>query len=322
MWKVLKFFQKNLVWSIPLFLVMGLIFGYFFEAQFLKVLITPLTIIMVYPMMVSMNMKALLNKGEGKVQFVAIIINFLVIPLIGYTLGRIFFPDLPLAALGLLLMSILPTSGMTISWTGFAKGNVSAAVKMTIIGLIIGALITPIYIKLLMSTVVSISMWKIFSQILFIVFIPLVAGFLTQIILKKRFGVEKFDKSIKPKFPLISTLGVFGVVFVSMALKSKTILADPLVLIKYIIPLIVIYAVNFLISTIIGNVLFDKKQAIALVYGTVMRNLSIALAIAVGIFAEKGSEIALVIALAYIIQVQAAAWYVKFADRIFKSKKW
>ena len=161
-----------------------------------------------------------------------------------------------------------------------------------------------------------------FSQILFIVFIPLVAGFLTQIILKKRFGVEKFDKSIKPKFPLISTLGVFGVVFVSMALKSKTILADPLVLIKYIIPLIVIYAVNFLISTIIGKVLFDKKQAIALVYGTVMRNLSIALAIAVGIFAEKGSEIALVIALAYIIQVQAAVWYVKFADRIFKSKKW
>ena len=164
MWKVLKFFQKNLVWSIPLFIVLGLIFGYFFEAQFLKVLITPLTIIMVYPMMVSMNMKALLNKGEGKVQFVAIIINFLVIPLIGYTLGRIFFPDLPLAALGLLLMSILPTSGMTISWTGFAKGNVSAAVKMTIIGLIIGALITPIYIKLLMSTVVSISMWKIFLK--------------------------------------------------------------------------------------------------------------------------------------------------------------
>ena len=41
MWKVLKFFQKNLVWSIPLFIVLGLIFGYFFEAQFLKVLITP-----------------------------------------------------------------------------------------------------------------------------------------------------------------------------------------------------------------------------------------------------------------------------------------
>ena len=35
----------------------------------------------------------------------------------------------------LLLAGLVPTSGMTISWTGFAKGNVAAAVKMTVIGL-------------------------------------------------------------------------------------------------------------------------------------------------------------------------------------------
>ena len=38
-------------------------------------------------------------------------------------------------ALGLLMAGLVPTSGMTISWTGFAKGNVAAAVKMTVIGL-------------------------------------------------------------------------------------------------------------------------------------------------------------------------------------------
>jgi predicted Na+-dependent transporter len=49
-----------------------------------------------------------------------------------------------------------------------------------------------------------------------------------------------------------------------------------------------------------------------------MRNLSIALAIAMTAFGkEQGSEIALIIAMAYIIQVQAAAWYVRFTDRIF-----
>ncbi len=48
-----------------------------------------------------------------------------------------------------------------------------------------------------------------------------------------------------------------------------------------------------------------------------MRNLSIALAIAMTAFAEKGSEIAIIIAMAYIIQVQAAAWYVKLSDKIF-----
>jgi predicted Na+-dependent transporter len=48
-----------------------------------------------------------------------------------------------------------------------------------------------------------------------------------------------------------------------------------------------------------------------------MRNLSIALAIAMTAFSEKGSEIAIILALAYIVQVQSAAWYVKFTDSIF-----
>jgi predicted Na+-dependent transporter len=45
-----------------------------------------------------------------------------------------------------------------------------------------------------------------------------------------------------------------------------------------------------------------------------MRNLSIALGIAV---AQFGPEAALVLALAYIVQVQSAAWYVKATDRVF-----
>jgi ACR3 family arsenite transporter len=82
--------------------------------------------------------------------------------------------------------------------------------------------------------------------------------------------------------------------------------------------LLIFYMINFLISTIVAKFFFDRANGIALVYGTVMRNLSIALAIALSVFKENGSEIALIIALAYIIQVQSAAWYVKFTDIIFK----
>jgi predicted Na+-dependent transporter len=60
-----------------------------------------------------------------------------------------------------------------------------------------------------------------------------------------------------------------------------------------------------------------RGEAIALVYGTVMRNLSIALAVAINAFGSQGSEAALVVALAYIIQVQSAAWYVRLTDRVF-----
>ena len=52
-----------------------------------------------------------------------------------------------------------------------------------------------------------------------------------------------------------------------------------------------------------------------------MRNLSIALAIAINAFGPTGSDAALVIAVAYIIQVQSAAWFVRLTTIIFGSEK-
>lgn len=318
MWKLLSKLKKNLIWSIPLFMVLGLIFGYQFDASFLKSAIIPFTFLMVYPMMVTLNIKELFKKGDVKLQLTAQILNFVFIPFLGLIIAKLFFPDSPLLVLGVLLASLLPTSGMTISWTGFAKGNVPAAVKMTVIGLIAGSLLTPIYLKILMGTVVKVSLLSVTKQILFIVFLPMIAGYLTQTFLIKKYGKEKYQEDIKPKFPIISTLGVLGIVFISMALKSKGILSNPIVLFYYLLPLILIYSINFLVSTVVGKLFFKGKDAIALVYGTVMRNLSIALAIAMTVFGEQGSEIALIIAMGYIIQVQAAAWYVRFTGKIFK----
>ncbi|MEM6432519.1 MAG: bile acid:sodium symporter [Cyanobacteria bacterium P01_D01_bin.115] len=318
MWKVLGFIQKNLVWSIPAFMVAGIIVGALTNPVSLKSLIIPLTFLMVYPMMINLQIQKVLSGGDTKVQLVTQLINFAVVPFFALAMGRLFFGDRPLVALGLLLASLLPTSGMTISWTGFAKGNLSAAIKMTVIGLILGSIATPFYAKWLMGTVVEIPLASIFKQIIIIVFLPMILGFVTRIALIQAVGADKYNKNLKQKFPAFSTIGVLGIVFVAMALKAKDILANPLVLLSFLIPLAILYAGNFLLSTLVGKFFFARGDAVALVYGTVMRNLSIALAIAMTAFGnEQGSEIALIIAMAYIIQVQAAAWYVRFTDRIF-----
>jgi ACR3 family arsenite efflux pump ArsB len=111
---------------------------------------------------------------------------------------------------------------------------------------------------------------------------------------------------------------VLGIVFVAMALQARFIISQPFVLVQMLIPLLLLYGINFALSTVVAKQLFTRGDGIALVYGTVMRNLSIALALAMTAFGkEQGAQIALIIALAYIVQVQAAAWYVKFSDRLF-----
>lgn len=319
MWNTLMVLQQKLTWSIPLFMLAGLAYGYLFEASDLRFLILPLTFVMVYPMMVTLNLQKLFTRGNTKLQGAALLINFVLMPFIGYTMGRIFFADRPMIILGLLLTSLLPTSGMTISWTGMAKGDVSSAVKMTVIGLITGSLLTPLYLKVLMGAIIDIPMLEVFRQIITVVFLPMFFGYLTQWYLINRYGQEEFQNNYKKKFPALSTLGVLAIVFVAMSLRAKTILSNPADLLYLLLPLLLLYVVNFTLSTVIGKAFFNRGEAIALVYGTVMRNLSIALAIAMAVFGQQGAEIALVIALAYIIQVQSAAWYVKLNNQIFGS---
>ncbi|MEO1003285.1 MAG: bile acid:sodium symporter [Cyanobacteria bacterium J06638_7] len=317
MMEVLFALQKRLVWAVPAAMVLGLLWGALLPAGWLVSLVIPLTFLMVYPMLVDLRLPLLFGGRDLRLQLTAQAINFLVIPFVAYLIGRWFFPSQPLVALGLLLAALLPTSGMTISWTGFANGNLEAAVRMTVVGLVLGSLATPFYAKALLGAVVEVPMAKVFQQILIIVFLPLLLGQLTRVLLIARRGEDHYRKVLRPRFPPFSTLGVIGIVFVAMALKADLIVGQPLLLVRMLIPLLLLYAINFVLSTLVGQRLFPRGDGIALVYGTVMRNLSIALALAMTAFGKEGSEIALIIALAYIVQVQAAAWYVKFSDRLF-----
>ncbi|NEO26775.1 MAG: arsenic resistance protein [Kamptonema sp. SIO4C4] len=321
MWNLLFSLKKNLIWSIPAFMIAGILFGYFFDPSFLKALVIPLTFLMVYPMMINLQVNKVFSGGDYPVQLVTQLINFAIIPFLAFGLGLVFFQGQPLIQLGLLLTALLPTSGMTISWTGFAKGNINAAIKMTVIGLILGSLATPFYAKWLMGTAIEIPLGDIFKQIVIIVLLPMILGIATKQAVIWQWGKDRYEKNLKKKFPAFSTLGVLGIVFVAMALKAKNIFENPAFILSLFVPLLIIYAVNFTLSTVVGKILFNRDNAIALVYGTVMRNLSIALAIAMTVFGEQGAEIALIIAMAYIIQVQSAAWYVKFTDKIFGEAK-
>lgn len=321
MWKVLSLLQKNLVWSIPLSMACGLLYGYLFNASSLKQFIIPVTFIMVYPMMATLNVKSVFKGHDYKLQIVTQLINFLLIPIAAYYVGKLFFGGGPekyrLWAVGLFLIGVLPTSGMTISWTGFAKGNKEAAIKMVVFGLVIGSAAAPVYTKIFMGATVDVDMLHMFQQIAIFVFVPFFAGLATQAYMKKKHGEKQWNQKFKPKFPPISALGVVLIAFVAMSLKAKHIIANPGDILTILLPLAVFYLTSYVFLSVVGKLFFKREDAIAMVFGVVMRDLSIALAIAMTAFGKQGITIALLIALAYVIQIQSAAWYVRFVDTIF-----
>jgi predicted Na+-dependent transporter len=145
-------------------------------------------------MLVDLRLPLLFSGRENRVQLAAQAINFLVIPFVALLIGRCFVPAEPLLMLGLLLAALLPTSGMTISWTGFAKGNLEAAVQMTVVGLVLGSLATPFYAQWLLGAVVQVPMLQVFRQIVLIVVLPLLLGQLTRMLLIARRGRDHYQK--------------------------------------------------------------------------------------------------------------------------------
>lgn len=71
MWKLLIKINKNLVYAIPAMMIAGLLFGGITDHSIvavMKSLIIPLTFLMVYPMMVTLNIKHLQQGLQPKIQ--------------------------------------------------------------------------------------------------------------------------------------------------------------------------------------------------------------------------------------------------------------
>lgn len=304
--KMFMYPSKNLLFSIPLVLIVGFLSGIIFDTGFLRPYILLMTVLMIYPTMIGIHFKETFSRQHGKVLLYAHLINFLLIPFIAYFIGVSVLSENPNYIAGLVLAALLPTSGMTISWTVLYHGNIPAAVKLTVTGLLLGALLTPWYLLLLVGQIVPVDILDTFKTIFYVIIIPLVAGNISYNLLLRYYTTDEFKTKIKPMLPAASVWVLLAIIFTSISLKSKIILANPQVLVTSLIALFIFYALNFLISTIAARLFLEPKDGISLIYGTVMRNLSLALGLAITNF---GPDAALIITLAFIIQVQGAAWY-------------
>jgi arsenite transporter len=304
---------RHLVVLVPAAMLLGFVAGRVADLSGLKVLVLPMTVLMVYPMMIGFRPGEAFTRTDGRAIGMAMALNFLVLPAIAWVLAGVFFDGEPGLFVGMVLAGLFPTSGMTISWTGFAKGNVRAAVKMTVIGLLLASLLAPVYLLLLAGRVVRVDLWGVLGTVLFVVVVPMVAGWVTRVGLTRRLGVVGYQR-VAPAFPGLSTIGVLGIVFIAIALKAPMIADRPGLLARIAVPIVAFYLINYLVAIAVGRFAVGRGDAIAIVYGTVMRNLSIALGVAMTSF---GPEAALVLAAAFIVQVQSAAWSVHLTDRIF-----
>lgn len=208
MLEIAKFINKKMIPLLMLFIILGMVFGYFFPAMSSQLQpFVPLSLfIMLYPMMVGIRFgevkKAFL---QWKLVIVAMVLNFLVSPVLAAWLAKIFLASQPDFAVGLILTGAVPCAGMIIAWTGMAKGNSAFTLVITALSLLVAIVFIPVWMSLLANAYVIVNAGQMVKNIFIVVVIPLVLGNLTREWLVKK-KVQKVFKKLLGYFQLYQPL--------------------------------------------------------------------------------------------------------------------
>lgn len=306
--------KENLIYVVVGSLAAGLATGQIVAPETkstLKSLVVPVLFLMIYPMMINIDLREVVNvRGHAKPVGASLLINFGIAPLVAVGLAQGFFGGNVNYAIGLYFIALIPTSGMTAAWTGLADGDLEAALVAMAVNLLAAVAILPAYLSVLVPGSVTFDPTALYRQLATVVVVPMIAGNLTRRVLLAHYGTDGF-KRLKPTFGGLSSFGVMLIVFIAMTMRSQSILADPVASASTILPLVAFYAVILGVGAGVGRLLLDTPQSVALVYATSMRNLSIAVAI-VAAPGFPPAEAVLPIALAYILQPPLGAVYMHY----------
>ncbi|WP_366923932.1 bile acid:sodium symporter [Metallumcola ferriviriculae] len=309
---IFKLIKDKLPYLIMGAIGLGLVNGYFNEVGYYKQFLTPVIFLMIYPMMINLKVTDVLSGfSTPRPLLYSVAINFIFSPLLAYVLSRLFFADYPTLTMGLMLIALVPTSGMTASWTGLANGNMKTALLIISVNLLLAIVMIPLYLKLLLGRVIPLDTMLVIKSLVQVVVVPLILGDLTRRLLTKKYGMKGF-KAMKPQFAGISSTGVILIVFIATSLKSRTILGDGQMVLNVLVPLAIYYALILLASNLLGQKYLDYGDRVALIYGTTMRNLTIAMALTISSL-EAGLAVFL-IAVGYLLQVPFAALYMRYLN--------
>ena len=254
---------------------------------------------------------------EPRPLFCSLAINFIVSPAIAYLLARVFLASHPEFFAVLMLLSLIPTSAMSVAWTSFSKANTATALYLIPINILVAAVIgLPFLFPSLVGSAMKIKPATIIINLTIVFFVPLILGDWTRKAIVRFKGDNYFETKVKPKLGNISALGILGLIFLAMSLpRNKMLLENGSLLLVVAIPVILYYVLLYIFSTawsllLIKRGILPGEKSVVLVYTSVARHINICMALIMSTFSlEQVAPMMLCLVLAYIVQVITLAMY-------------
>ncbi|NJN67790.1 MAG: ACR3 family arsenite efflux transporter [Chloroflexaceae bacterium] len=257
---------------------------------------------MMYPVLAKVRYESLGEfAAQGKMFGVSLVFNWVLGPAVMFALAWLLLADLPEYRTGLILVGLARCIAMVLIWNMLAGGsNETAAILVALNSLfqivmysVLGYLFLAVVPGWLgaETMVVQISMGQIAKSVLIFLGIPLAAGFLTRLILVRRYGVGWYEQVFMPRLGPTALIGLLYTIVLMFSMQGENIVRLPLDVVRIALPLllyfIIMWGLAFAISKAMG---FSYQHTTSLAFTAAGNNFELAIAVAVGIFGIASGE--------------------------------
>ncbi|UCE14196.1 MAG: ACR3 family arsenite efflux transporter [Candidatus Heimdallarchaeota archaeon] len=240
---------------------------------------------MMYPVLAKVQYEKIPEAlKEYKLFGTSIFQNWVLGPIFMFVLAWIFLADFEGYRQGIILVGLARCIAMVLIWNMLAGGDSEKCAILVALNSVFQIFFYTIYAWIFIGEI-DLDFLDIARSVFIFLGIPLIAGFMTREILRRKKGDNWYNSIFIPKLGPTAIIGLLFTVIAMFSMQGEKILAKPFDILRISIPLLIYFIGMFLISFLISILLkFKYAETVTLSFTAASNNFELAIAVAIATF--------------------------------------